>query len=455
MKSKRQTNGLEEFILPQDQNNDRPAQELAATTAGGCTVQTGAVVLPDDIIGRVQEYAQPVDIVAEELNTSDVAQSATISADQPALRELADRERAGTMANLTKAIFEIQKFQGNFPTPLKPANESEIKHIAWRISRHPDDWLAWYKIMNRSSAYSMKAKLRRYLANSIRSKIAELEETVRKSPLDAKLACEQAAGIYSEILLANEHGIFDGHSRDEVGRWREWRTNNETPGSRKKVKKPSKCKRQIPNRLPAGWQETIARALGYDPTVDLYICCGNRPSEVRSARLSMIDDLQLAITIKASKLPENSGEEYREIAPNMHIPAARRLASVTGDIDFSQVNTDVLRARMSRASRKLWGIAVTPMCFRHALAGQIKEIDGPLGDRVTKVLAHTSNRTDSRYGTRTGKARIPKRDALDPLASVSASRPIRETRSSKYRGRQAIPNRVQTLPGKSPKGDKS
>ena len=158
-------------------------------------------------------------------------------------------------------------------------------------------------------------------------------------------------------------------------------------------------------------------AMGHHPVIDLYICAGNRSKEVHKISLS-IDHGQLIIKILGSKLSENSGQVWRELKPNMNLPAARRLAERVNDFDFSIVKLEALRAKMARISKRLWNIVVSPYCFRHDLTGRLKVFDGPTGDRVPQVLGQQADRTSSRYGTRTGKSGGAK-ERVNPIVHVS------------------------------------
>jgi len=247
----------------------------------------------------------------------------------------------------------------------------------------------------------------------------------------------------SAIRLANAHGVFDETDRSGKGRWLQYHEENRGCKSVRRKRKPGTTKRNTVNHLPDGWQEVLAKAMQYDPALDLLIATGLRTAEINSARLTLNEDGLLMVTVKTAKTPKGKPDRFRRITLNHEVPAVSRLLKNRMTIDFSGVHTERFRTRLGLISTKLFRVRVSPKVFRHALAGLIKVLDGADGTRGSVVMGHISTRTTCVYGNVPGKSSDTIKGKLDPIIEAQSTEPVRETRSKTYRHQQRLADKVR------------
>jgi len=339
--------------------------------------------------------------------------------------------------NFIKMLRLISWFVRRFPNQTEQLSMQKFV----KLKRHKQkvelsDRLAWYKISNKSDAYDVKSALKQLSIYIINRALGALRKSLSSYENMSRSIYKRCYDIGAIIDEANQYGIFDNGTPREVGRWTEWH-REKSDNQSKVVKGTSKqnCKRDLINRLPENWEETVARRMGYDATLDLYIVAGLRPSEVERTELTL-DGEQLVITVFGSKVTKNTGQVMRIIHPNMTIASATRLATQLKDfrkLDFHGVNLSALRQRIRRVGLDLFGISVSPYCFRHRIAGLIKAYDRDSGnERVGKLMGHASTASSSAYGNRSGKAGKGRHKLINPITWIETSQPIRHSKRKRY-----------------------
>jgi integrase len=294
----------------------------------------------------------------------------------------------------------------------------------------------WYKCRSKRTAYVIKAALRNYMLDK-RERIFSRLLMVRQSPSSASRDTVLFLLDYARFaMLAESEGVFDRHHRSTKGRWTAYWERQ--PPTKYKKKKTDTSKRNLANRLPIGYEERLAEEMGYDPAIDLLILTGLRPFEIPSVTLARGDFGMLYINIRSAKTPKGKPDRFRRITTDADHPSTARLLAIVDHADFSVFKKGPFRLRLGRVSKKLFGIRVSPRCFRHALAGALKENEGADRTRTSMIFGHEATRSTSGYGNVPGQRRGSGKSKTNPIIAVSSTHEVRETRSPFFRRHNAI-----------------
>lgn len=189
-------------------------------------------------------------------------------------------------------------------------------------------------------------------------------------------------------------------------------------------------KRTDIKKLPQDWRERIVdRMPNYRLAVLTAAACGCRPAEIAKGIELSIENGKLVALIRGSKTSDVSGQPWRRLSwPVSGQPALLRAlieevtrsgGRCTAKIDSPKNFHSAVRS----AGRREWPdlrIAVTPYCFRHALAADMK-VSGLPADQISAGLGHCVDVTKSRYG----HAKMGGHRGLSPT-NVEAARPVKK-----------------------------
>lgn len=204
-------------------------------------------------------------------------------------------------------------------------------------------------------------------------------------------------------------------------------------------------KRQDMKGLPIDWRERIARRMPkYSQAVMVAAITGCRPSElVMGVRMS-IEDGKLVALIKGAKVDEDGekGQEWRRLSwtvnqDNEMIRELVRLIQLSsGELMVGIESASNFSKAVSNAAAREWPkrkASITPYCFRHQLAADMKA-DGNLdGGEISAALGHVSDITKSTYG----HANMSRGCSFAPL-KVSAARVVRTKAKSRRTAAQKL-----------------
>lgn len=379
-----------------------------------------------------QQCAQPDATIREQLaHQGQMSSQVAVLSSDTAVVDWRLSNYTDHQINLREAYFILEDFLQKNRNQLKPLAKHQKKYLERHFRIHAAEPYCWFKLENHDSAYSLKSLLKRDLASKVRDLGDRLAVNKGRNEEERMLLNTTMLAIGALIRQAQEAGVFDQRSRSERGRHYVYhQIQKGEPWSVKHQR--SADKRQTSEGLPLKWPEIFARAMDYDPIIDLFFLTGLRPEEVHRTIMWCDKSGQLVIQIDGAKAPEDSDPIWRIICPAMSLPAARRLAENLTQIDFSKVNLESIRGKMARISLEIFGLRISPYTYRHRLVGIIKQIDGPHSQRASMILGHRVDRSSSGYGTIT-RGGYKKVNLVDPIVSVSIAYPIRVTRSDMFR----------------------
>jgi integrase len=198
---------------------------------------------------------------------------------------------------------------------------------------------------------------------------------------------------------------------------------------------PRKSKRQDIRGLPSTWREQLLERMSdstnYIPALVLAVS-GCRPAELKKGIQIVINDNMMVIKIPGAKLGKNKGQreriiEYRLPSTNKLVSRLREAIQYSGSIEISINNPNSFCSAITYYGRQTFPgrrKAITPYCFRHAFASDIKMSRSDTDD-VSRALGHQVDRTKSSYG----QAQMGTPGGLAP-ETISATHNIRHTRTS-------------------------
>lgn len=191
-------------------------------------------------------------------------------------------------------------------------------------------------------------------------------------------------------------------------------------------------KRQDMKGLPANWRElVVARMPTYTAAALTAAVTGCRPAElVNGVRLS-IESGMLVAHIQGAKVDvaRGKGQEWRRLEWPLDHPGSmvRDLATLAheggGSLVVKIESATNFSKAMSNAAKRQWPkrqTTVTPYCFRHQFAADMKA-EGQLDSgEISAALGHLSDATKSTYG----HSNMSKGRGVAP-AKVTAARPVK------------------------------
>lgn len=260
--------------------------------------------------------------------------------------------------------------------------------------------------------YTIKAAYQFGLATEIKKQITSCFTTATASEPKVKIK----ALMHIEDLMGKLQGCNPDYER-----------NNQYTGVERAFQPGRKksSKRQVLRCLPPYWRELViaGAAPQHKEAITMLALCGCRPSELAKGVTIIKRPDGIEIVIKGTKITEYAGQEWRGLLFDHRV---NQFANIfwqdmkQGQEVVIQVNRwtiiDAVRSAAKRGGLEHWK-KVTPYCFRHQFAADIKADDGP----VSEVLGHASDRTASNYGQRsqaTGKGGITK---------VKTARPVKQS----------------------------
>jgi len=198
---------------------------------------------------------------------------------------------------------------------------------------------------------------------------------------------------------------------------------------------PRKSKGNDLPGLPADWREKVLeRMLGSDnyvPTLTAAVS-GCRPEELRRGVRIWIEGDMLAFRILGAKIGEASGQPERFI--RYALPNGNRLVTdmadlvgmAGGELEVAIKNSSSFTSAITYYGRVTFPRrqkSITPYCFRHAFASDLKKAIGD-ADLVSEALGHRADKMRSRYGN-SGKGRA---GGVIP-AGIGATYEVRHSRT--------------------------
>jgi integrase len=250
--------------------------------------------------------------------------------------------------------------------------------------------------------------------------------------------------------------------------WAEWRsvvrslgqwstllqTVHEAPAIPKEGRKNRHSKRQDMKGLPGDWRERIVERMpNYAPAVLVAAVAGCRPDELVTGVRMSIEGGKLVAFIQGSKSGEKSGQPWRRLYWSLDSKSAL-VQALVATINQEQVNEGMMvqiknakafSGAMRSAGKRAWptrSASLTPYCFRHQAAADMKASGGLSSGDISAALGHLSDVTKSTYGHySTGHA-----GGVAPIR-VDAARPvkIRQTSAASQRKTADIKtNRVRS-----------
>lgn len=191
-------------------------------------------------------------------------------------------------------------------------------------------------------------------------------------------------------------------------------------------------KRQDMAGLPSDWRErVIARLPTYRMAAITAAVTGCRPAElVGGVTVSIVGGMLVAV-VRGAKVDVagGKGQEWRRPEWAVDHPSTivqdlvAAVVAAGGSLQVTIANASNFSKSMSNAAQREWPkrkTAVTPYCFRHQLAADMKA-DGTLDSgEISAALGHLSDATKSTYG----HANMCKGRGLAP-ARVTAARAVK------------------------------
>lgn len=197
-------------------------------------------------------------------------------------------------------------------------------------------------------------------------------------------------------------------------------------------------KRQDMKGLPVNWRElVIARMPTYSAAALTAAVTGCRPAELASGVKLSIEGGMLIAYIEGSKVDvaRGKGQEWRRLEWPLDHPSAMvrdlagEVAREGGALVVTIASASNFSKAMSNAAAREWAkrkSTVTPYCFRHQFAADMKA-DGTLDSgEISAALGHLSDATKSTYG----HANMSKGRGVAP-AKVTSARPVKMRAAAK------------------------
>lgn len=200
---------------------------------------------------------------------------------------------------------------------------------------------------------------------------------------------------------------------------------------------PRRSKRRALSGLPADWREKLIDKMANSKNHLVALVAavsGCRPVEMVAGIPVDIDGNVLRLTINGAKLGVHSGQPVRVI--EYALPAQHRLVSDLAELVLkagghhrvSIDNANAFSAAVCYFGRRTFPgrqRAITPYCFRHAFASDVKR-NGGSGDALSQALGHRADGTRSRYG----QAQIAHAGGLAP-SGVRATHAVRHAKADR------------------------
>lgn len=201
---------------------------------------------------------------------------------------------------------------------------------------------------------------------------------------------------------------------------------------------PRRSKRRALSGLPPDWREKLIDKMAtskHHLAALVAAVSGCRPVEMVAGISVEIDGNVMRLTINGAKLGVHSGQPVRVI--EYVLPAEQCLVSNLAELILkagghrmmSIDNANAFSASVSYYGRRAFPgrqQAITPYCFRHAFASDLKRHHRGFGDALSQALGHRADRTRSRYG----QAQIAKAGGLVP-SSVRATHAVRHAKADR------------------------
>jgi integrase len=223
----------------------------------------------------------------------------------------------------------------------------------------------------------------------------------------------------------------------ELGNWCELlKRIHIAPAIPKAGRKNRHSKRLDMRALPQDWrQKLIKRLPNYAPAVLVAAVTGCRPDELVTGVEVWIDNGLLVAVIKGSKHTEKSGQEWRRLSWSLETDSSLvqeliqqiRLAGGNKTIHIKSATN--FSSAVRNAGKREWprrDAAITPYCFRHQCAADMKAA-GWLSDAdISAALGHCSDVTKSTYG----HYRMGRKTGGVAPKTVTAARPVQIKQTS-------------------------
>jgi integrase len=169
-------------------------------------------------------------------------------------------------------------------------------------------------------------------------------------------------------------------------------------------------KRQDMKGLPRDWRERlVARMPTYAAATLTAAVTGCRPSELAKGVQLSIEDEMLVAHILGTKvdLARGKGQEWRRLSwpighqNEMVRDLAMRVREAGGELLVRIEHAGNFSKAVSNAGGREWPTrkaAITPYCFRHQCAADMKAGGGLTSGEISAALGHVSDQTKSTYG---------------------------------------------------------
>ncbi|WP_125469211.1 site-specific integrase [Methylomagnum ishizawai] len=198
---------------------------------------------------------------------------------------------------------------------------------------------------------------------------------------------------------------------------------------------PRKSKRNDLTGLPSDWREKMLERMlesdNYVPALTAAVS-GCRPEELKHGVRIWIEGDTLTLKIVGAKIGKESGQPERFIRyalPNKNglvTDMSDLVKMAGGELDVAIKNPSSFTSAITYYGRMTFPRrhkSITPYCFRHAFASDIKKVVGD-ADLVSEALGHRSDRTRSRYGN----SNIGRAGGVIP-AEIGSTHEVRHSRS--------------------------
>jgi hypothetical protein len=199
-------------------------------------------------------------------------------------------------------------------------------------------------------------------------------------------------------------------------------------------------KRQDMAGLPPDWRElVVARMPAYRSAALTAAVTGCRPAELASGVQLRIEGGMLVALVRGAKVDvaRGKGQEWRRLEWPLNHPSelvhalVGEVARAGGALLVTIASASNFSKSMSNAAVREWPkrkTTVTPYCFRHQLAADMKA-DGQLDSgEISAALGHLSDATKSTYG----HANMCKGRGVAP-ARVTAARQVKARAAAKIK----------------------
>lgn len=218
-------------------------------------------------------------------------------------------------------------------------------------------------------------------------------------------------------------------------------TVHTTPSLPKEKRKNRHSKKADMRKLPTDWRERLVKRMPhYRLAIMAIAVCGCRPSEIaRGIELEIIEG-QLHATIQGAKMSSLSGQPWRRLAWSLSTESGlvkELIEEVKHSGGKCTVRIDSAKnfhSAVRSAGQREWPsrlAAVTPYCFRHAAASDMKAAGLPHAE-ISAGLGHCVDVTKERYG----HARMGSKGGVSPTKVIAA-------RLVKRKGAPLYPSRAQ------------